>query len=263
MNFRGGIALIKKSLFSYMASKGFFWTLTLGWMLLPLIYMLVWIVASENSSISGFNQSDFISYYTIMIFVNQITYPISHWTVGDSIFNGTFATWLLRPLPPIYEPIAADIAMKIACLPFIVIFISVIVLLFGFSIRLTVINLIFFILCLILAQLLRFIFAYTISLMALVTNKINSLLSVNDLLVFLFAGQVIPTVLLPGFVKIIAVFLPFRYMLGFPIELVTGKLGMAMIVQGIILQVLWLSVVIITNKIVWKKCIKRYASVGQ
>ncbi|PJI06522.1 MULTISPECIES: ABC transporter permease [Clostridium] len=262
MNLRGGIALIKKSFFSYMASRGFYWTLMFGWMMTPLIYMLVWVVAVGQGNISGFARNDFISYYTVLIFVNQLTYPISNWTVGDNIFNGTFSQWLLRPLPPIYEPIAADIAMKVACAPFVIIFISIIVLIFGFNVQLTTTNIICFIICLIMAQVIRFMFAYTLSLFALVTDKINSLLSINDTLIFLFAGQVIPTILLPGFVKSLSLFLPFRYMLGFPVEVLLGKLDHNQIINGIIYQLICIVVVIILNKIVWKKGIKHYTSIG-
>lgn len=262
MNLKGGAALIKKSFFSYMASRGFYWTLTFGWMLTPLIYMFVWIVAAGQGDISGFQKSDFISYYIVLILVNQLTYPISHWTVGDSIFNGTFSTWLLRPLPPIYEPIAADISMKIACAPFVLVFLGIMVLIFGFSISTSIFNVIWFIVSLVLAQMLRFMFAYSLSLLALITNKINSLLTINDTLIFLFAGQVIPTVLLPGFVKTLSYYLPFRYMLGFPVEILLGTQSSQEVITGVIYQVICLIVVILINKFVWKKGIKHYSSIG-
>ncbi|BCJ94856.1 hypothetical protein acsn021_24250 [Anaerocolumna cellulosilytica] len=262
MNLRGGIALIKKSFFSYIASRGFYWTLALGWMMTPLIYMFVWVVIAGQGSVSGFEQSDFISYYTILIFVNQLTYPISHWTVGDNIFNGTFSTWLLRPLPVIYEPIAADIALKIACAPFIVIFIVIIVFLFGFRLSLTITNFLLFIVSLILAQVLRFMFGYTLALLGLITSKINSFLSVNDILVHILAGQIIPTILLPGIIRHISVFTPFRYMLGFPIELIQGKLSAEQINYGLIIQLIWIIIVIIVNRFVWSRGIKHYSSIG-
>lgn len=262
MNLRGGIALIKKSFFSYTATRGFFWTLALGWMMMPIIYMLVWVVAAGNSAISGFTRNDFVAYYTVLILVNQLTYPVSHWTVGDSIFNGTFSNWLLRPLPPIYEAIASDIAVKVICVPFTAIFTLGIVFIFGFSISLTTMNILLFIVCLLFAQILRFMLAYTLSLLALFTNKINSFLSINDTLIFLFAGQVVPTTLLPDIIRNTSFVLPYRYMLGFPIEILLGKLSYTQMVFGMSIQFSWVLIVVLLNIVVWKNGIKHYSSIG-
>lgn len=262
MKLKGGIALIKSSFLSFTASRGFYWTLTFGWMLTPLIYMFVWVSATGDSGISGFNKTDFITYYIIMMVVNQITYPISHWSVGDRIFDGTFSTWLLRPLPTIYEAIAGDIAMKVACAPFILIFILITFICFGFkfSVELSLIGV--FILSVILAQILRFMLAYCLSLFALMTNKINSLLTINDTLLFLLAGQVVPTVLLPGIVKSISYYLPFRYMLGFPVEIFIGKLSTEDIMQGFIIQLIWIVFALIAHRIVYRVGVKHYSAIG-
>ncbi|MEM1486163.1 ABC-2 family transporter protein [Oscillospiraceae bacterium PP1C4] len=262
MNLKGGIALIKKSFFSYTVTRGFFWTLALGWMMMPIIYMLVWVVAAGNGSVFGFTKNDFVVYYTVLIFVNQLTYPVSHWTVGDSIFNGTFSNWLLRPLPPIYEAIASDIAVKVICVPFTAVFTLGMVIIFGIQISLTAINSLLFIVCLLLAQILRFMLAYTLSLLALFTNKIHSFLSINDILIFLFAGQVIPTMLLPGIIRNISFVLPYRYMLGFPIEILLGKLSDTQVAFGMSIQLIWILIVLMLNLIIWKKGIRHYSSIG-
>lgn len=262
MEFRGGIALIKKSLFGFVASRGFFWTLTLGWMMAPLIYMFVWVVAAGDGNISGFSKNDFITYYVFLIFVNQLTYPTSHWTVGDNIFNGTFSIWLLRPLPPIYEAIASDIAVKIVCMPFALVFIVALSFIFKIQLAMEVSHIIIFIITLIFAQILRFMTSYTISIMALFTSKISALLSINNTLVFLLAGQVIPTVLLLDSIKKIALYLPYRYMIGFPIELLLGKLNSGQIMQGIFIQVIWIILILIIHRIVWERGLKHYSSVG-
>ena len=47
MNWRGGWALIRKSLLSFLSARGFFWTLAVGWMIGPLVYLFVWRAAAE------------------------------------------------------------------------------------------------------------------------------------------------------------------------------------------------------------------------
>lgn len=262
MNLRGGVALVKKSLFSFMASRGFFWTLALGWMMGPLVYLFVWITASRQGSIGGFERNDFIFYYLSLILVNQFTYPTSHWTVGEQIQGGTISNSLLRPIPVIYEAIGADLAVKIVTMPFVFVITIGLGILLNCKVSLSLETILFFSGSLILAQILRFLFAYTLALLAFWTQRIQSLLAINDTFIFLFSGQVAPVALLPSFLKGLAILLPFRSMLGFPIEVLVGKLTPWEMTAGFIYQGIWIILVIILHQIVWKLGTRHYVTVG-
>lgn len=261
MNFRGGFALIRRTMFGFMAEKGFFWTLTLGWMMGPIIYMFVWTVAAGDGSITGFTQQDFVRYYILLILVNQLTYPTSHWTVGDQIYGGKMSIVLLRPISPFYDVVASDLAVKIVCMPFVIFVVGVAAIL-NFRLAISGLDLLVAVYLLLMAQIIRFMLAYTLSLFAFFTNKIKSLLSINDTLVFLLAGQVAPSSLLPGFMQDISDYLPFQYMISFPIEFSLGKLDHSQLVFGIIVQFVWAVVIILCNRLVWKKGIRAYMAVG-
>jgi ABC-2 type transport system permease protein len=262
MNFRGGIALIRKSLFSFMASRGFFWTLSISWMMGPLVFMFVWLAAAGNGSIGGYNKSDFTSYYLILILVNQLTYPTSHWVIGENIQLGTLSTWLMRPLPVIYEAVASDMALKIVCMPLVLALVVLLGIVLGFGTVLSWTATALFVPALLMACMLRFLLSYTIALFAFWTQKIDSLLNVNDTLVFLLAGQVAPTLLLPGILRNTSMCLPFRYMLGFPVELLTGKLAVQDVVTGLVIQAIWVFVAFILQKVVLSHGIKKYTAIG-
>lgn len=262
MNFQGGTALIKKSIFSFTVNRGFFWTLALSWMMMPIIYMFVWITAAGGETIRCFTRNDFIVYYIILIIVNQMTYPVSHWTVSDNIFSGQFSYWLLRPLPPIYEAIASDIAVKVICLPFVCVFALILGAAFRIRLTLSAASIPAFLLCLLLSLALRFMLSYALSLTALMKAKTDSLLSISDTLFMLLSGQMIPTVLFPEQIKAAGNILPFRYMLGFPIEVLLGKLSTGEIVRGIGMQCLWLAVVLALHEIIYRKGIRNYSSTG-
>jgi ABC-2 type transport system permease protein len=259
---RGGIALIRKSLFSYMASRGFFWTLAVSWMMGPLVFLFVWIAASGTGSVGGFDKNAFIFYYLILILVNQFSYPCSHWVIGENIQVGTLSTWLMRPLPMIFEAVAADVAMKIVCMPVALVMVAVLAVFLGFNGASAPTWLLLFMPALLMACLLRFLFSYLVSLLAFWTEKIDALLAVNDTLVFLLAGQVAPTVLLPGFLGTISSLLPFRYMLGFPVEVLSGMLPLAEVLKGLCIQAFWLVTVVILQKLAYSRGIRRYTAIG-
>ena len=81
-----------------------------------------------------------------------------------------------------------------------------------------------FIPALLLAWLLRFFWGYWLALLAFWATRADALLALQDTLVFLLAGQVAPVALLPGALQPAATRLPFRYMVGFPVEVLTGQL---------------------------------------
>lgn len=259
---RGGIALIRKSLFSYMASRGFFWTLAISWMMGPLVFLFVWIAVAENGGAGGFNRMDFIFYYLTLILVNQLSYPSSHWVIGENIQIGTMSTWLMRPLPIIYEAAALDIALKIVCMPVVIVIVAVITLFLGFGSAVVSGSIMLFIPSLLMSCILRFIASYTLALMAFWTEKIDSLLAVNDTLVFLLAGQVAPTLLLPGILRTVSSLLPFRYMLGFSVEILTGMVPYPDIISSLWIQAFWLLIFIVLQKVIFNKGVKRYTAVG-
>jgi len=262
MNLRGGWALVRKSLFRYMAGRGFFWTLALGWMMGPLVYMFVWTTAARQGAAGGFARGDFVLYYLCLILVNQFTYPVSNWTVGDIIRVGGFSAWLLRPLPPIYEAIATDVATKMVCMPFSLAVVAVL----GLVLRPTFVfswpAALAFVLALLLALALRFTLAYVLALVALWSQRADALLGLNDTFLFLLGGQVAPTALLPGVLQQVATVLPYRYMIGFPIELLMGRLSRAEMVAGFAWQVGWLAAAVLLHQFVWRRGIRRYAAVG-
>ena len=84
----------------------------------------------------------------------------------------------------------------------------------------------------------------------------------QDALVFLLAGQVAPTALLPGAMRTVATVLPFRYMVGFPVEVLTGQLDRVTLLTGFALQVGWLIVALALFTIMWRNGLRRYTAVG-
>jgi ABC-2 type transport system permease protein len=50
MNARGGLALIKATWTSWVQYRSFFFVLAFGWMIPPLIYLLVWSTAAGGQT---------------------------------------------------------------------------------------------------------------------------------------------------------------------------------------------------------------------
>jgi len=57
-------------------------------MIPPLIYLFVWSTAAGVETVSGLRGGDFVTYYLVLILVNQLIYSQTTCTIGDAIRNG-------------------------------------------------------------------------------------------------------------------------------------------------------------------------------
>ena len=234
MKTRGGFALITGLWLSWLQYRSFFFLLAFGWMIPPLIYLLVWSTAAGDGAIGGLSRGDFVAYYLILILVNQVTYAQTNWTVGDLIRYGEMNRILLRPLPPIYDALASEIAGKVVYLTFDIPVVGLLALVLRPELHLTLTNALMFLPALLLAWALRFFWGYCLALLAFWTTRADALLSLQDALIFLLAGQVAPIALLPGVLQTAAKVLPFRYMVAFPVEVLTGQVSGIAALNGFI-----------------------------
>ncbi len=262
MNLRGARALIRNTWLSWMQHRGFFFLLAFMWMVPPLIYLFVWMTAAGSGDIGGFDRGAFVAYYLALIVVNQVTYATTNWTVGDFIRYGNMNILLMRPISPVFDALAQEIAGKVVFMAFVGPFVFILGLILRPEISVTPVRGLQFVLALGLAWALRFFWGYWIALLAFWSTRADALLAVQDSLIFLLAGQIAPVALLPGIFRHAAVYLPFRYMIGFPVEVLTGNLSAADIQLGFVFQLGWLIFTAGLFALVWQKGVRQYSAVG-
>lgn len=262
LNHRGGIALVKSTWASWLQYRSFFFLLAFGWMIPPLIYLFVWATAAGAGEVGGLTRSGFVGYYLVLILVNQLTYAQTNWTVGDVIRSGGLNSWLLRPAPPLYNALSSELAGKVVYMVFVIPVAAVLAVLLRPEIHPGAGGLPIFALSVALAWALRFFWGLWIALLAFWATRADALLAVQDSLVFLLAGVVAPFALLPPVLQGAACWLPFRYMIGFPVEVVTGQLNTGELLVGLALQSAWLFVALGLAYGVWRAGVRRYTAIG-
>ena len=262
MNHRGGWALIKGTWLSWLQNWSFFFLVAFVWMMPSLVYLFVWSTAAGVATIGGLSRGEFVAYYLVLIVVGRLTSSGNNWTVGDAIRYGRMNSLLLRPMSPVYDALASEAAGKVVAMAFAVPVVVVLGLILKPELHVTLESGMGFVVALALAWVLRFVWEYWVALLAFWATRADALLQVQASLIFLLAGQVAPTRLLPGPLQDVATMLPFRYMLGFPIEVLMGQLDRSQLWSGFAYQVGWLLVALVLFVTIWRRGVKRYSAVG-
>jgi ABC-2 type transport system permease protein len=119
-----------------------------------------------------------------------------------------------------------------------------------------------FITAIINAWLLSFLIQYMNGLLAF---WITQAVAVFDLwfgLWSLFSGYLIPLDLMPSVVQRLAFWLPFRYQLAVPLEIILGRLQGTDMWISLGMQWLWIAIAYSLCRLMWQRGLRRYSAVG-
>ena len=262
LNLRGGTALVGSTWASWMQYRGFFFILAFGWMVPPLAALFVWSAAAAGGPVGGLERGEFVAYYLILVLVNQLTYAQSNWTLGDVIREGLLNFWLLKPIPSVWHILASEVAGKTVTLVFVIPAAGLLALVLRPELHTTWPHALLSLGAVLLAWALRFLWGCWLAQLAFWSSRADSLLALQDALVFLFSGVVAPVALLPGALQTLARLLPFHYMVGFPVEILVRRPAASELMAGFTLQLGWLALALALSLILWRLGMRRYSAVG-
>jgi len=249
------------AMFQYRAALGIY---LIGNILEPVIYLVVWttVAVSSGGSAGGYAPRDFAAYYIVLMLVNQATYTWVMYEFDYRVRHGSFSAALLRPVHPIHTDIADNLASKVVSLPLMAAAAGAMALFFhpafptpGWAVAL-------FVPSLVLAYFVRFFLDWTVALAAFWTQRVSAINQIHFMAVLFFSGQIAPLALLPGPLRVAATVLPFRWSVGFPVELALGRLTPAEAIHGLAWQAGWLLAGIVILRLAWRASVKNYSAVG-
>lgn len=249
-------------MFAY-RSESLIWMI--GAFIQPLVSMAVWLSISDNHSVAGYNAHDYMVYFLGVLLVDRLTSTWDVWELDASIQDGSLSSKLVRPFHPVHWSIAQNLVYKIffamllipawvitaACFPLLRLTISPEIIAISF-------------LGIVLSSMIRFLIGFEFGLMAFWTNRATAIYSLYEGIHLFLAGRLAPLSMFPSWVEHLAAWLPFYGTVGFPVELLTGKieLGSSVMLHNFAIQLTWLIVLLIGFRFVWRQGMKKYGAVG-
>lgn len=236
----------------------------LGTVVQPVIYLVVWstVARAEGGAVGGYTVAGFAAYYITMMVVDHLTFDWHMWEYDYRVREGLLSPLLLKPVHPIHDDIANNLAYKSLTMLVVVPAAILLTLFFRPSFDAPLWAVLAFVPVIILAFLLRFLGGWTLAMAAFWTTRIQALNQTFFVAELFFAGQIAPLDLLPAPLQLVANLLPFRWGLAYPVELFLGRLTPREAIIGLAAQLIWLAITLFILRLVWRAGVRRYSAFG-
>ena len=231
---------------------------------MPLVMLALWTSVAAEAPFQQFTRSDFVAYYLTALIVRNLTSNWVAWQLAEEIRNGSLSMRLLRPV----HPMAGLFATQAAGVPLRAVVILPVVLALVLSDGSGVLvsdpaHLGLFALSLVGAWFLTFFTFVTIGALSFFLEKSLALAEVYFGLFMVMSGYLMPLELMPDWLRTAAHWLPFRYTLGGPVELLVGRHPDLADAAGVVgAQWAWATVMGTLAMITWRRGLRRYEAFG-
>jgi len=232
----------------------------------PTISLLVWLTVEANAQ-GGLpmDRAELVTYFVLMSAVSMLSDTWAGQYIADEIKSGALSNYLLRPASPAAHYIGNNMGEKVIKIWLLLPFVAGVALLFRADVRLTddlrrwaALGV-----ALVLAAVLTFELDYLIGSLAFWLQDVSGLATLNSLLEGLLAGRFVPLAMFPREAAPVLELQPWRYLLSFPLEIVTGTLPVEAIERGLVLQAVYAAGLIGAHRLVWRYGLRVYAAVGR
>ena len=231
--------------------------------MLALVMPAVWLSASGGAGMFMMTEQEMVTYYLITLVLSQFIVCHLLWDIAWAIKEGMFSVQLARPFPIYWYFMAQNVAWRVGKLvlfaPFLVFYIvayrdylGAVPLNFSFE----------FFLSLFMAHLLSYNIAFAIAMIALWTTEFHAVFGLYYFPENFLSGRVVPLAALPVWAAVVGDFMPFRFTVAMPTEILMGRLGGAEMWNSFGLQLAWTVAFYFIGRALFARGVKQYTGFG-
>jgi len=235
----------------------------LGYSLYIGVLLYLWsAIYEEGMSVGDYTLQELTTYYLLQLMINSVIFSYISWDVIDNIKNGYFSNFLVRPLDYYLYWFTVNISGKVLEAIFVVIAVGIIsAFLPGyFSLPGEFITFLYFLISVFLGIILAFEMDFSVGMITFWLTQVRTFKYMLQTLILFFAGAMLPLDLFPAFLTEIADFLPFKYLVFFPVRIYLGKIDNPW--PSFAILTLWIVVFYVLARLLLRRGIRRYEAVG-
>jgi len=229
------------------------------------IYFLWSAVIPPGKNLLGYTQPLMLTYILGTSLMDSIVLSSRTYAVGNEINSGNLMNFLLRPVNYFSYWFARDLGDKLMNICFAITELTLIFLFLRppFFFQTDPFYLLFFIFSTALSLLMYFFINFLLGLIGFWSPEIWAPRFIFITILGFFAGSLFPLDILPRTIYEILKFLPFTYLMYFPIKIYLGHLSIFEILSGLSISAFWVFAIYFIVKLIWRKGIRSYTAYGR
>lgn len=230
----------------------------------PLLLMAVWLtLVARSGPPAGWTAADFLAYYVAAAVMSHLSGQRVVWEWDADLRSGDLSARLLRPVHPFHQYATSDLGHRIVLLGVLVpTLVAAVVVVPGLDYDLDAARAVLVGGAVALGYGLSLLMASTVALLGFWSTQTTNIWMLWWGLGSFTSGWVAPLDLMPGWLQQAAVVLPFRSTLGFPVELLTGRLDGVETVVGFGVGMAWTAGFAGLYVVGWRRGVRRYQAVA-
>lgn len=229
------------------------------------VFFLWNAIIPKNGSVLGYNQEQILTYILGTAIVSSIVFSSRSYGVGEEINNGNLSNFLIKPMNYFMYWFAKDAGDKVMNIFFATIEIALILFFFHpkVFIQTDPSYLFLSVITITIATILYFFFNFLLGAIGFWSPEVWAPRFIFSILLSFFSGGLFPLDILPKGIFDVFQFLPFTYLLYFPVKVYLGQISTSEVVHGIFVGLFWLLAIYIFTKLIWNKGLKNYSAQGR
>lgn len=235
---------------------------------------LIWVVAdvvdafvlplvwSTIGGVGGMDVPTTIAYYISAMVASQFVTSHLLWDMSWDVREGALTSYLVRPFPHFWANVARNLAWRVGKVVMFAPLAGLMLLAYGvpwgvkFNFGWS------FWTALVLGHVLSFLMAYCLATVALWTTEFVSVFNLYYLPETLLSGRVLPLGAFPDWLARLTEATPFRYTVGFPVDVLLGQVGDDALMKGFAGQLFWCLAFALLGPWLFRRGLRRYTGVG-
>lgn len=235
----------------------------LGFLIEPVVLLVVWrTVAATSGSIGSYSSDEIVAYYVVWTLVRAMNLALTPFVWEWWIQYGRVSHLLMHPRSVYWRTAMNFAGMKLLWFTLWLPVGGTLFAVFRPDITFTWRTFVFGFVALWGAYFVRASYQFALGLIGFWTTRVSALFEVIFMSEILLSGRLVPLSVMPAWVRSVSDVLPFQWTFQFPIEVIIGRLDTSEVVAGFGYQLGWTLLLAAIIGIVWKRAVRRYTAVG-
>lgn len=228
-------------------------------------YFIWYAVIPPDQQAFGYSHGQILTYVLGTAFLSAVVMSSRGHEIGEAIINGSLSVLLLKPVSWFYYWMARDIGDKFMNITFSLGEIVILVLLLRppLVFQENIAYILLTIVAVFIAIILNFIISVSLAFVGFWSNDIWAPRFMFYVLASVFTGSFFPLDIFPKTISTILEFLPFAFLIYFPVKVYLGQLSFFEIGVGFLVGLFWILGGFLILKIIWNKGLRTYEAYGR